>query len=127
MPEPTGAGYDEVASGETASEMYAITDTEASIVRRLPELLRGRACPAGLPHTGDDPSADHGHTNCWFMHLAATEIERLRQGLWDIYAAAGADTDGDPTPAAVCGDLVYLVRGAVAELHDDYLEVLRGE
>lgn len=43
------------------------------------ELLRDRACPAGLPHTGDNPEEDHGHTDCWLHHLAADEIERLRQ------------------------------------------------
>jgi hypothetical protein len=42
------------------------------------EQLRDRACPSGQPHTGDDPKADHGHTDCWLHHLAADEIERLR-------------------------------------------------
>lgn len=40
--------------------------------------LRDRACPAGLPHTGDNPKEDHGHTDCWLHHIAADEIERLR-------------------------------------------------
>lgn len=39
--------------------------------------LRDRACPAGLPYTGDSPKEDHGHTDCWLHHLAADEIERL--------------------------------------------------
>lgn len=39
--------------------------------------LRDRACPAGLPYTGDNPKEDHGHTDCWLHHLAADEIERL--------------------------------------------------
>lgn len=42
------------------------------------EQLRDRACPAGLPHTGDSPREDHGHTDCWLHNQAADEIERLR-------------------------------------------------
>ena len=42
------------------------------------EQLRDRACPAGLPHTGENPAEDHGHTDCWLHHRAADEIERLR-------------------------------------------------
>ena len=37
------------------------------------------------------------------------EVERLRQGLWDCFAAVGGDTDGDATPAAIASDLVALV------------------
>ena len=43
--------------------------------------LRNRACPAGLPWTGDHPQEDHGHTDCWLHHQAADEIERLRSKL----------------------------------------------
>lgn len=52
-------------------------DVEASIVERLPELLRSRCCRNEL-WAGPDPAVDHGHTDCWFMGLAAREIERLR-------------------------------------------------
>lgn len=52
-------------------------DPEADIVARLPELLRGRCCTNEL-WAGQDPAVDHGHTDCWFMGLAAREIERLR-------------------------------------------------
>jgi hypothetical protein len=41
-------------------------------------VLRDRACPSGLPYTGDNPKEDHGHTDCWLHHQAADEIERLR-------------------------------------------------
>ena len=51
---------------------------EADIVADLPSLLRSRTCPAGEPHTGDNPDEDHGHTDCYLMRLAAREIERLR-------------------------------------------------
>lgn len=44
------------------------------IVKRL----RDRACPSGLPYTGDNPEEDHGHTDCWFHHQAADEIEYWR-------------------------------------------------
>jgi len=46
--------------------------------------LRDRACQAGLPHTGDSPKEDHGHTDCWLHHQAADEIERLRSLLSNI-------------------------------------------
>jgi len=46
--------------------------------------LRDRACQAGLPHTGDNPEEDHGHTDCWLHHQAADEIERLRSLLSNI-------------------------------------------
>lgn len=32
-------------------------------------------CPAGEPHTGTDPTTDHGHTMCMWIGLA---IQRLR-------------------------------------------------
>ena len=51
-----------------------MTGSEDDIVDRL----RERACQAGLPHTGDNPKDDHGHTDCWLHHQAADEIERLR-------------------------------------------------
>ena len=44
----------------------------------LVEMLRERACPSGLPHTGDNPKEDHGHTDCWLHHQAADEIEQLQ-------------------------------------------------
>lgn len=53
------------------------------------EQLRHRACPAGLPHTGDDPQSDHGHTDCWLHHQAADEIERLRRLVAEWQFAAG--------------------------------------
>lgn len=42
------------------------------------EELRAMACPAGMAWTGDDPSNDHGHTECLLYHRAADEIERLK-------------------------------------------------
>lgn len=54
--------------------------------------LRDRACPAGLPHTGDRPEDDHGHTDCWLHHQAADEIERLRSLIIE-WADASDDWD----------------------------------
>lgn len=54
-------------------------------------MLRDRACPTGLPHTGNDPKEDHGHTDCWLHHQAADEIERLR-----ALITAWVDADDDP-------------------------------
>lgn len=45
----------------------------------LVDMLRARACPAGEPWTGDDPSVDHGHTDCWLYHRAAERIEELER------------------------------------------------
>lgn len=46
--------------------------------RILVAQLRDRACPAGMPHTGDNPKDDHGHTDCWLYHQAADQIEHLQ-------------------------------------------------
>jgi hypothetical protein len=54
-------------------------------------VLRDRACPSGLPYTGDSPKEDHGHTDCWLHHQAADEIERLRSLITEW-----ADEDDDP-------------------------------
>lgn len=52
------------------------------------------------------------------------EVARLRQGLWDIYGALGQDTDGDPTPAALVGDIVKLVLEAAETASRDYANAL---
>ena len=44
-------------------------------VAALAELFKAAACPAGLPHTGDDPASDHGHTDCWQLHAAAAVLD----------------------------------------------------
>lgn len=62
----------------------------------LPDRLRARACPAGEPHTGDDPASDHGHTDCWLFHRAAAEIERLRDAMTEAIALLDKSSD---TPA----------------------------
>lgn len=53
-------------------------ELEADLIAHLPGHLRSLACPAGQPWTGSTPEADHGHTACYFLHLAANEIETLR-------------------------------------------------
>jgi hypothetical protein len=69
---------------EIAATHYRLLDEAADEIERLRsqvnlvKALRDRACPAGLPHTGDNPKDDHGHTDCWLHHQAADEIERLR-------------------------------------------------
>lgn len=50
----------------------------------ITDRLRNRACPAGLPHTGDTPWVDHGHTDCWLFHMAAREIDSLREQIRDL-------------------------------------------
>ena len=53
--------------------------------------LRDRACPAGLPWTGENPKEDHGHTDCWLHNKSADEIERLH-----TLITAWVDADDDP-------------------------------
>lgn len=55
-------------------------------------LLRARACPAGLPYTGDDPTADHGHTDCWLHHRAASRIEELEAAALRAYVPLATTT-----------------------------------
>jgi len=54
------------------------------------------------------------------------EILRLRQGLWDCFAAAGGDTDGDKTPVALTPDIVSLALDCVKDLAQSYEETYRG-
>jgi len=54
---------------------------EKIITYTLPDQLRERACPAGEPWTGDSPEENHGHTDCWLFHQAASEIEILQKQL----------------------------------------------
>lgn len=58
------------------------------------------------------------------LHQPAGEAEvtRLRQILWDIYAACGEDTDGDrraPKPGVMTPDVPELALEAVRELRRD--------
>lgn len=48
------------------------------------------------------------------------EIDRLRQGLWDVYRILGFDTDGDPTPSGLVTDIVKVVTEAATEARKDY-------
>jgi hypothetical protein len=67
-------------SGPTDEDLHVKPNNLLSVPNNRADLvaqLRDRACPAGLPHTGDSPKEDHGHTDCWLHHQAADEIERL--------------------------------------------------
>ncbi len=54
-----------------------------------------------------------------------TEILRLRQALWEIYGILGFDTDGDPTPIALVGDIAALVVDAAKEHRKEYDDLLQ--
>ncbi len=61
-------------------------------------------CPAGEPHTGNDPTQDHGHTHCMWLGLA---VQRLRElsalSVQPVRPRLGADvaaTSGSPAVAA---------------------------
>jgi hypothetical protein len=43
--------------------------------RKIAESLYHYICEAGLPHTADDPTADHGHTQCFWIGLAIQRLE----------------------------------------------------
>jgi hypothetical protein len=49
-----------------------------------------------------------------------SEIERLKQGLWDCAVAAGIDTDGNKTPRHLKSDIVEFALNAVKDLRYDY-------
>jgi len=70
-----------------------------------------QACPAGLPWTGDDPSSDHGHTDCLHHHTAAVGLRRLAQLDTAIEQHRTAHvTEGHPgdEPWSCCNDDFYL-------------------
>jgi hypothetical protein len=68
----------------------------------LPDQLRARACPAGLPHTGDHPERDHGHTDCWLLHRAADRIEELEAAI-SAHRGANDSNCADPSCELGCG------------------------
>ena len=71
---------------------------------------------------GDDPvHPDQAYKIAHnLLRKCLVEIDRLRQGLWDIAGIAGADLDGDQTPKALVSDIVAFAKDAVSELRDDY-------
>ena len=70
-----------------------LEEVRVAVMDGIVEQLRDRACPAGLPHTGDDPRDDHGHTDCWLHHLAADEIDRLRALVNELADAEQGDSE----------------------------------
>lgn len=57
--------------------------------------------------------------------IAEEEVKRLRQGIWEAYAALGFDTDGQATPEALVSDIVALIVNAAMEFRKDYDEALQ--
>ena len=84
-------------SGPTDEDLHVephnLLVNPANRAEELISTLRYRACPAGLPYTGDNPKEDHGHTDCWLHHQSADALEHLL-GL----IAAWVDADGSPPP-----------------------------
>jgi len=86
---PPKESRDAAAAALKALAKYrAMSDrlSDDPIIGGLPNRLRGLACPAGEPWTGDTPSGDHGHTDCWLIHQAADELEDSRRRLAAIRA-----------------------------------------
>jgi HAMP domain-containing protein len=77
----------DAASISKAAQKLSADLAEPGAVGNIQE-LRDRACPAGLPHTGDNPEEDHGHTDCFFLNKAADEIERLQAEIASMVASA---------------------------------------
>jgi hypothetical protein len=69
----TSVPIDDDSIGDSRDSAGDLSDRAEELI----STLRYRACPAGLPHTGDSPKEDHGHTDCWLHHQAADEIQRL--------------------------------------------------
>lgn len=63
-------------------------------------------------------------TNCAHGIHRSHCVTCLRQALWDVFRILGGDTDGDPTPAAVTGDLCAWVIDVAREHREDYDELL---
>lgn len=36
-----------------------------------------QACPSGLPHTGNAPEEDHGHSSCYTIHQLISKVREL--------------------------------------------------
>ena len=51
-------------------------------------------------------------------------VEELRQALWDIFAAIGCDTDGDPTPAALMSPIGPMVLDEVRRFRAEHDELV---
>lgn len=77
----------------------------------LPEQLRARACPAGEPHTGDDPAADHGHTDCWLLHQAADRIDALEAATLRAYVPLATSTARQPYTSRIARNALAEVLG----------------
>jgi hypothetical protein len=54
------------------------------------------------------------------IELQSEELDRVRQGLWDVYRILGFDTDGNDTPASKGDRLVGLVVEAAQEARADW-------
>lgn len=65
---------------------------------------------------------------CQDIDALRAECIKLRQALWDCYALAGADTDGDETPDSLVSPSVpKLAKDAVQALHADYIDAISRE
>jgi len=49
------------------------TVTNAQLADELLQYI----CPAGEPWTGDDPTSDHGHTQCMWIGLASRRLREV--------------------------------------------------
>lgn len=74
----------------------------------------------------DAVDIDRGHDDSLLtrsMREAADEIQRLRQGLWDVAIRTGFDNDSDETPDHMTfPDIVELALREVERLREDYDE-----
>jgi hypothetical protein len=55
-----------------------------------------------------------------------TELIKLRQDVWDALGILGDDLDGDPTPAAVVGDLGEWLKDFARRVREELDEPTEG-
>lgn len=91
---------------------------EVDLVQRLPAWLRSQCCAPTEPWVGPDHH-DHGHTDCYFLNLAADTIDALREQLARqapiIDIAEAIVAQWEPRKPASDGSL-QLLRAAVRAL-----------
>jgi len=86
--------------------------------------------PAGIDDVTE--ALDEAERSCkggegCHLKSAAVPVPGLRQALWDIYAATGADTDGQrscPAPGVLTPDVHMLALEEVSTLRRDYTAAL---
>lgn len=84
-----------------------------------------QVCPSGLPHTGNAPEEDHGHSSCYTIHQLISKVREL-------------DTENTKLAAVLLGPYVNvnesriqevdeLLNGRIGRLQDEQTERSRSQ